>query len=100
MTAILEDCGSIPECREQLMRWGHTLYGRQRPLFSSEPSALDVPIKAADDLYFEGHFDTEFLIRQLIQALKLAGYDYTGITVELRGPQVEPEEGTGQTMSI
>lgn len=103
---ILQDCGSIPRCRERLMRWGHVLHGPQRALFSSEPSALNVPLKVTEDLYFEGKFDTEFLFKQLTQALEIAGYDYTGIAVELQGPgeeqtsEPEQDEESGPTMSM
>lgn len=86
---ILEDCGAIPECRERLKQWGQVLHGPQRWVVHSDPSEMNVPLKIADGLYFEGYFDTEFLFRQLTQALELAGYDYTGLAVELREPVQE-----------
>lgn len=86
---ILEDCGAIPECRERLKQWRQVLHGPQRWVLHSDPSEMNVPLKIADGLYFEGYFDTEFLFRQLTQALELAGYDYTGLAIELREPVQE-----------
>ena len=65
-----------------------------------------MPLKIADGLYFEGYFDTEFLFKQLTQALELAKYDYTGLAVELREPveeqayTQEQQDDDGPAMSM
>lgn len=103
---ILEDCGAIPECRERLKKWGYIVHGPQRPVISSDPAEMNVPLKIADGLYFEGYFDTEFLFKQLTQALELAKYDYTGLAVELREPveeqayTQEQQDDDGPAMSM
>ena len=103
---ILADCGAVPECREQLEQWVCLIHGPQRAVISSNPAGMNVPLKIADGLYFEGYFDTEFLFKQLTQALELAEYEYTGLAVELRGSTQEQtyakeqEEDDGPTMSM
>lgn len=105
--AILQDCGSIPECRKRLEEHGYLLRGQQRPMLRGDPSALNAPIKVADGLYFEGKHDTEFLLRRIVQVLDLAGYNYSGIAVQLQEPeqeqaveQVPEEENCGLTQSM
>ena len=56
--------------------------GRQRVFLSGKPEGMNVPIKIAEELYAEGYFDTELLIRVLTtKILAAARYDYSGIFV-------------------
>lgn len=99
VSAVLEDCGSIPECRDRLMAVKNIVAGRKRVVLSDNPSEMNVPLKIADGLYFEGFFDTEFLFKQLRYVLDLAGYDYSGITFQLRErkqEQIEEQESIGE----
>ncbi|WP_255202665.1 hypothetical protein [Acutalibacter muris] len=110
VSAVLEDCGSIPECRDRLVAVKNIVAGRKRVVLSDDPSVMNVPLKISDGLYFEGFFDTEFLFKQLRYVLDLAGYDYSEITFQLRERKHEqteeqesvgePEEESGPTMSM
>jgi len=99
VSAVLEDCGSIPECRNRLVAVKNIVAGRKRVVLSDDPSEMNVPLKIADGLYFEGFFDTKFLFKQLRYVLDLAGYDYSGITFQLRErkqDQTEEQESIGE----
>lgn len=99
VSAVLKDCGSIPECRDRLVAVKNIVAGRKRVVLSDDPSEMNVPLKIADGLYFEGFFDTEFLFKQLRYVLDLAGYDYSGITFQLRErkqEQTEEQESVGE----
>jgi len=49
---------------------------------------MDVPLKVDDDIYFEGKFDTESLLKVLTErVLRPAGYDYRFITITATDPR-------------
>lgn len=51
---------------------------------------MDVPLKIDNDLYFEGKFDTEYLIRMMTErVLKPTGYDYSGVVIHMRNPSLQ-----------
>lgn len=101
---VLEDCGSSSERCERLLQVKDSVFGRQRRVLGGDPSEMNVPLKITDSLYFEGFFDTEYLFKQLTLVLDLAGYDYSGIIIQLREQQeqaAEQEEGiSGPSMSM
>ena len=97
--AVLADCGSIPECRERLTKAKDIFFGRQRRVLGSDPSEMSAPLKIAEGLYFEGYSDTEYLFRNLTRVLDAAGYDYSGITFQLREAKLE-EEMSSPTMTM
>ena len=46
---------------------------------------MNVPLKIDDDLYFEGKFDSEYLMKMMTErVLNPVGYDCSGISVTLR----------------
>lgn len=97
VTAILKDCNADTEMHYRMMKLCGITAGRFRMLLSHDPSEMDVPLKIDDDLYFEGKFDTEYLIKMMTEkVLNQVGYDYSGITVTIRNRQtdlsLEPQE--------
>ena len=45
---------------------------------------MDSPVKIDENIYFEGHFGTEYLLTMLIRILKYAGFDYQDIMVSVK----------------
>lgn len=98
-TAILKDCNADTKRHELMLKLCGVTAGRFRPILSHDPSEMNVPLEIDDDLYFEGKFDTEYLIKMMTEkVLDQVGYDYSGITVTLRNempaPTFESEEDT------
>lgn len=95
--AVLNNCNSDPQMHERLMQIRGSIAGRYRIILGDDPFQMQVPVKIDDDLYFEGKFDTEYLMRMMTEKIfNRIGYDYSGIVVTLRAEQAtdafEPEE--------
>ncbi len=82
---ILRHCNSDPEKHKALMDLRGKLLGRDRVFLGSEAGKMRSPVKIADALYFETHYDTETLLRILTtRILAAVRYDYSGITIAVR----------------
>ena len=83
---ILTDCNNDPECHERLLKMRDLVHGKQRTIFASTPDGMVHPVQVGDeDMYFEGHFDTETLFNTLInRVLRFAGYNYHRIRIQCR----------------
>lgn len=95
--AILKDCNADAERHNRMMKLCGIAFGRFRSILSHEPLTMNAPLEIDEDLYFEGKFDTEYLIRMMKEkVLDPVGYDYSGITITLRDTEpafsVEPED--------
>ncbi len=89
-TTILRDCNHDSEMRDKMLSLRGYSAGRLRYILSSDPDELNVPLKIDEGLYFEGKFDTEYLIKMMTEkVLKPLGYPYRDITVTLRPEQSE-----------
>lgn len=104
---LLKDCNSNPERHNKMLELRNRVFGRSRTILSDVPDDMDVPMKIDEDLYFEGKFDTEFLLRVLKERIfDNVGYDYSSIEVELREREKaneiieEPEEDVGISMQL
>ncbi len=85
--ALLQDCSADEACYENLHNMCGKVYGRNRIILGRDPSVMDVPLKVDEDIYFEGKFDTESLLKVLTErVLRPAGYDYRSITVTIADP--------------
>jgi hypothetical protein len=85
-TLILKRCAADTACHGALMGLRNKIHGRSRTILSDKPGGMDCPIEVCSGLYAEGDFDTGALIRMLIFGiLAPAGYDYSVISVVLRG---------------
>ncbi len=90
VTAILQDCNADEQMHDALMYLRGRAAGRLRFILSHDPEELDAPLKIDDKLYFEGKFDTEYLLKMMTQrVLKPLRYPYHDITVTLRPVQTE-----------
>lgn len=100
--AVLNDCNSDPQMHERLMQIRGSVAGRYRIILGDDPFQMQVPVKIDDDLYFEGKFDTEYLMKMMTEkVLNRIGYDYSGIVVTLRAEQTtdafDPEQSESDT---
>ena len=85
VAAILQDCDSDPHCHENLIFLRGRITGKNRVLLAEHAEDLQVPIQIGDDLFFEGKFDTESLLRVMRdRVLKPVGYDYSGLRIVCR----------------
>ena len=81
---ILERCAGIPEKCEALMSLRNKISGKKRVILSDKSDGMDVPIKIAEDIFVEGYFDTEWLVRILTtELLDAVSYDYSDISVSV-----------------
>lgn len=80
--AILKDCARDPLMHERLSYLTDRVNGNHRPLLSSHPERMDVPLQVDDGIYFEGKLDTEQLLRVLVEkVLNPVGYDCSSVAI-------------------
>lgn len=85
VTTILKACNSEPTMHNRLMELRGSVSGRSRYILSNNPKDMNVPLKIDDDLYFEGKFDSEYLIKMMTErVLKPIGFNYDKIDIVLR----------------
>ena len=102
---LLRDCNSDPGRHEALMQLRYKVGGNTRWFLSDTDRKLDVGIKIDENLYFEGKFDTEYLLKMLKERIfDKVGYPYEMIDIEVRdkgqlvSPVDEPEEAITMQM--
>ena len=82
-TEILRRCDM--EKHSDLMYLRNRVAGRERMVISDKPEGMNVPVMLSEDLFVEAFFDTEWLIRTLVQRiLDVVRFDYSGITIAVR----------------
>ena len=87
---ILRHCAGDPLRREKLMALRDNVSGNFRCLISASPDGMRFPLEISQELYVEGKFDTEALLRNLTEKLLIpAGYDYRRVLLQCRAPQQE-----------
>ena len=80
---IMKDCEK--KKRDELMSLRDRVLGRNRVLLGSSSETMRTAIKIDEKLYFEGHYDTETLIKIVkTRILDVVGYDYIGIKVVIK----------------
>lgn len=85
MEEILKDCCTDQVKHQALMDLRGKILGRNRVLLGSETGKMRSPLKIAEALYVETHYDTETLLRILTtRILDEVGYDYSGIQIAVR----------------
>lgn len=98
---LLRDCNSDPNWHEALMQLRYMVSGNSRWILTDTDQCLDVAIKVDEGLYFEGKFDTEYLLKMLTERIfEKVGYPYEMIEIEIRDKgqtltQVEEPTMTG-----
>lgn len=81
---LIKDCIKNNECREYLMSQRGLISGRNRIIISSDKSNMDVPLEICPNLFFECKFDTETLLKVLVNRVLLpAGYDIDNIKIRI-----------------
>ena len=102
---LLQDCNSDPQRHEALMQLRYKVGGNTRWFLTDTDRKLDVGIKIDDNLYFEGKFDTEYLLKMMTERIfAKVGYPYEMIEIEVRAkgqamtPAEEPEESVTMQM--
>lgn len=87
---ILWDCNKDTVQHERMMQLRDLVSGRLRPLLSSTPMNMNIPLMIDEDLYLEGKLDTEYLIKTVRdQILDPVGYDYDRIGFVVCDPKQE-----------
>lgn len=82
---LLRDCNSDPDRHNALMQLRNVVSGNKRWILSDSSQQMNVGIKIDDDLYFEGKFDTEYLLKMLTEKIfDVVGYPYQMIEIEVR----------------
>ena len=82
---ILRDCNANEQYHERMLQIVDKVNGRYRVIFGRNPSVMDMPLKIDDGMYFEGKFDTEYLIKMATERIfDKVGYDYSDIMVKIR----------------
>lgn len=85
MEEILKDCCKNSTRRQALMDLRGKILGRNRVLVGSETGKMRSPVKIAEALYVETHYDAETLLRILTtRILDEAGCDYSKIRIAVR----------------
>lgn len=79
---LLRRCNEDYNC--DLRRLCDKVSGKSRAILASSDSGMDNPIKIDEDIYFEGHFGTEYMLTMLIRILNYAGFDYQDIMVSVK----------------
>ena len=88
---VLKVCNDEPEMHQRLLNLRGSVAGRTRFILTDSPDGMNTPLKIDEGLYFEGKFDSEYLMKMMtVRVLDRIGYDYSGITVTLR-PDVQTE---------
>lgn len=85
---IMKDCNSDTEKHVALMNLREKVSGQKRTILSKEPDKMRTPMKIAENLYMEVHYDTETLLRTMFtRVLDEVGYDYQSIHVSVRNTE-------------
>lgn len=85
MEVILVDCYKQLEKRQMLLDLRGKVLGRNRVLLGSEKGTMRSPVKIAEALYVESHYDTETLLRILTtRILNPIDYNYSGIKLAIQ----------------
>lgn len=100
---LLNDCNSDPQRHEALMQLRYKVAGRNRWIMKDSPDGMNVPIKIDEGLYFEGKFDTEYLLKLMTEKVfRPVGYPYEFIEIEVRekGQDIAPAEEPDEPMTM
>lgn len=100
---LLRDCNNDPDRHEALMQLRYMVSGNSRWILADTDQCLDVGIKVDEELYFEGKFDTEYLLKMMTERIfEKVGYPYEMIEIEVRekGQTMVSGESIEESMSM
>ena len=81
-SVLLSRCNE--ESHSELRNLCDRVSGKSRIILASSGSGMDKPVKIDEDIYFEGHFGTEYMLTMLIRILNYAHFDYDDIMVSVK----------------
>ena len=85
------------------MQLRYMVSGNSRWILADTDQCLDVGIKVDEELYFEGKFDTEYLLKMMTERIfEKVGYPYEMIEIEVRekGQTMISGESIEESMSM
>lgn len=86
-TQLLQNCAEDEVMHGRLKRIRGKVFGRDRLLFSDSGEGMNVPLEIEPDMYLEGKFDTEALLKVITTRIFAPiGYDYSSIHLKIIDP--------------
>ena len=82
--SILQEVVKDQEMKNKLFALSDKLLGKVRSRLSKNKDIMHAPIEICDGLYIETHYDTETLMRLLVQVLEELSYDYSNIKIIIK----------------
>lgn len=84
VNTVLQEVIKDETMKNRLMALRDKLLGRVRKRLSKTPDDMRSPLKIYDNLFIETHYDTETLIKLLLEILEEISYDYNDIQVVIK----------------
>jgi len=84
VNTILQEIIKDEMMKNRIMALRDKLLGRVRKRLSKTSNNMRSPLKICDNLFIETHYDTETLIKLLIEILEEISYDYNNIQVVIK----------------
>lgn len=81
---ILDDVIKDNVKKKKLFSLREKILGRKRVILSSKLDDMRSPLELANNLYIETHYDTETLVKLLLQILNQIEYDYSNIKIVIK----------------
>lgn len=81
---ILDDVIKDNVKKKKLFSLREKILGRKRVILSSKLDDMRSPLELANNLYIETHYDTETLVKLLLQILNQIDYDYSNIKIVIK----------------
>jgi len=81
---ILKEVMKDDEMKKRIYNLRNKLLGRTRTRLSSTSDEMRSPLKLDENLYIETHYDTETLMKLLLQILNEISYDYSKIKIVIK----------------
>ena len=83
VACIIKDCINDENKHKAILAMREVLTGRQRVILSADKNKLDIPIQITEELYMEGRYDAESLIRIMKKTiLECVNYDINNVSIK------------------
>ena len=84
VNCVLQEVIKDEKMKNRVMLLRDKLLGRVRKRLSNTDDDMRSPLKICDNLFIETHYDTETLIKLLLEILEEISYDYNEIQVIIK----------------
>ncbi len=82
--SLLQHCAEDNVMRERMYVLCDRASGKSRYILSSKPDGMDIPIEICPNMYFEGKYDTESMLRVITNRIfDTIGYRYLDIEINI-----------------